>query len=355
MRRILVLALIITTAVTAHAQNCAQTLRLARSTYDQGRLHELKGLLTKCLENNEANGFTKQERVEAYKLLTMGYIYLEEPEKADSSMLLLLNTDYYFKPNEKVDPQEFLGLYKTFRTDPVYRVGLKAGPIATQPNVSESNVANDGNSSYRNKIGFLVGGFVEIPVLKKFILNPELYFVNKKFELNNQVNIVETPSTESQSWISLPVSLQYQFFREKFKKDEARIMPYVSVGAQADYLLSGNINLTTERVGYAPVAPKTVDSKSVRNPINISAVASAGAKMKFGPGLLLAEVRFVYGLSNITNSDGIYANQDLVFSNYLVDGIYKLNSLSLTVGYGYNIFKPKKLKNKVRTSIKKRA
>src|SRR4051812_40329491 len=88
-----------------HAQNtlaqttsCAQTLRLARSTYDQGRLHELPELLKNCLEN----GFTKPEKVEAYKFLALSYTYLEEPDQADAAMLMLLQTDHYFEINEGV-------------------------------------------------------------------------------------------------------------------------------------------------------------------------------------------------------------------------------------------------------------
>ena len=55
--------------------SCAQTLRNARATYDQGRLHELPDLLAGCI----GNGFTQQEKVEAYKLLTLAYIYLAVP------------------------------------------------------------------------------------------------------------------------------------------------------------------------------------------------------------------------------------------------------------------------------------
>ena len=63
---------------------CAQTLRLARSVYENGRLHELEGLLEGCVK---ADQWTTQERVDAYKLLTLAYIYMEEPEKADAMML----------------------------------------------------------------------------------------------------------------------------------------------------------------------------------------------------------------------------------------------------------------------------
>ncbi len=353
MQRFLVLSFLIGTAGVLQAQNCAQTLRLARSTYDQGRLHELPALIAGCLKDNSAAGFSKQERVEAYKLLTMGYIYLEEPKKADSCMLLLLQTDSYFKPNKDVDPQEFLGLYNTFRTWPIYRLGLKAGAVGSQPNVVNSNVTNMGNTAYKNAIGVTFGAFAEIPFLKKIVINPELYYSSRKFELDNSIAVVQTPMTESQSWVSAPISLQYEYNKIKFEDDKAKILPYAALGVQFDYLLSASVDITTERVGYSPVAPKTVDVKSLRNPLNISAVASLGGKMKLGPGLLIAEARFVYGITPVTQSSSIFENQNLVFSNYIADSIYKINSISVTVGYGYNFFHPRKLTKKMRTSIKK--
>ncbi|MEQ8423852.1 MAG: hypothetical protein RIA63_04020, partial [Cyclobacteriaceae bacterium] len=109
----------ITSYSYAQTSTCAQTLRLARSTYEQGRFHEIPALLESCLRGGDGN-FTKQESVEALRILTLSYIYQEEPEQADVAMLRLLNTDHYFEVNENVDPAEFTALYATFRTDPVF-------------------------------------------------------------------------------------------------------------------------------------------------------------------------------------------------------------------------------------------
>lgn len=143
----------------AQSSSCAQTLRLARSTYEQGRLHEIPTLLESCLNN----GFSTQEKVDALKLLTQTYIYLEEPTKADATMLQLLQTDHYFEINEAIDPAEFVALYKTFRTTPIYRIGLKAGAVTSQPNVTSSDVANEGTGVYDNRFSFLAGVSAEIP------------------------------------------------------------------------------------------------------------------------------------------------------------------------------------------------
>ena len=103
--------------VFGQAASCTQVLRLVQSTYEQGRLHELEALMAVCLKN----GFDEQQKVTAYKYQTLAFIYLEEPEKADESMLALLNTGqagHFFKPNDAVDPAEFIALWKKFRRDP---------------------------------------------------------------------------------------------------------------------------------------------------------------------------------------------------------------------------------------------
>src|SRR5688572_13888746 len=120
--------------IASFGQSCTQTLRLAQSTYEQGRLHEVPTILKKCLDEG---GFTDTEKVNAYKILINSYIYLEEPELADETMLKLLEADHFFKVNEAVDPAEFIALYKTFRVDPLFRIGFKVGPTATMPAISQ--------------------------------------------------------------------------------------------------------------------------------------------------------------------------------------------------------------------------
>ncbi|CAN5336974.1 hypothetical protein BH10BAC4_BH10BAC4_25440 [soil metagenome] len=350
MKRIFLLAgFFVSGYYIADAQSCAQTLRLARSTYEQGKLHELPLLLDKCLGENGFN--TLPEKVDALKILTLAYIYLEEPEKADETMLKLLQTDHYFKINEAVDPAEFVALYRTFRTLPIYRIGGKFGAMATQPNVSSSNFANDGTSKYDSKIGVIAGATAEIPVFKhRFTLNPELYFQLRNFSFNNTHGIASTPSTEAQSIIALPVSLQYGLLKKQIEArkllNKFAIEPYVGLGIQADYLLSSSLTISTSKTAELPIAEKTYDVKNQRNPLNISAIISGGAKLEAGPGYLILEARYYYGLTKLLNSKDVYANPFPVFDNYAVDGIFSLNSVSISVGYAYNIFNPKKLISK---------
>jgi len=345
MKRILYALPLAIFAFTAHAQltSCTQTLRLARSTYEQGRLHEIPDLLTRCI----ADGFSQQERVEAYKLLCLSYIYLEEPAKADEAMLNLLRTDPYFEINPSTDPAEFIALYRTFRTTPIYRLGVKMGANASQPNVASYVAANEGTSKYSSGISFQGGVMVEVPLNSRLTLDAEANLILKTFKYENKVTYNEIVTgdprnftingQENQTWATVPVVLQYRLFENKFN-------PYIGLGASFDYLLGATNKFSRAKEQAASLDEQSISLDGYRNKINASAVATLGAKMKVTGGFAFLEVRANYGLTNLNNTDDIYAlyAKTLSTGGY-VDGIFKMNTLSVTVGYVYNRFNPKKL------------
>ena len=348
MKRILQLCAVVLSGCSfaAHAQSqCAQTLRLAQSIYDQGRLQELPDLLQNCIKS----GFNDEERVNAYKLLTLTYIYLEEPAKADEMMLALLRTDTEFKVNDAVDPAEFVALYKTFRTKPTYRIGGKLGATATRPSVISADYVNDGTTSISSSYGFVGCVATEIPLsgkMDKFTLNPELSFtlisfkgVNEKGDNPLADTSLSTPATEKMAWISLPVSLQYTVFENEAKTSNY----YASAGLSADYLLSANKAISSIREGNSGLDQNTYAVDGQRNAFNVGAMLSAGFKQKIGKGYLVVEVRYKMGLLPLSDKADTYANPTLVFDNKYTDGIYRLNTLSLSAGYVLNRYNPKKL------------
>lgn len=320
---------------------CTQTLRTARSTYDEGRLHELPALLENCLRH----GFSDQERAEAYKLLTLSYIYQEEPAKADETMLHLLRTDPYFQINKEVDPAEFIALYNTFRTNPVYRIGLNIGFNSTQPNVVSSIESTDGSSEYSSKISLQFGITGEIPVRDKYTISASLQLQQKSFTYTNRVHrgtdadgteLFNTATgLEKQSWISLPLAVQYRI-------NDGKYNPYIVGGITSDYLLDAEMTIERTRDGAAAVPEKSIVMTPQREKINVSAVIGAGAKLRIFSGYFTAEARFQYGILKVNSETTAYQNQDLVFSTGYGDSVHRLNSLSFTIGYIQNIFKPKK-------------
>ncbi|MBL0744960.1 porin family protein [Chryseolinea lacunae] len=345
MKRVLYALLFAFPAFTTYAQltSCTQTLRLARSTYEQGRLHEIPALLSRCLEG----GFSQQEQVEAYKLLCLSYIYLEEPQKADEAMLNLLRTDHYFEISPSTDPAEFVALYRTFRTTPIYRLGAKLGANASQPNVVSYVPANEGASKYSAGIGFQGGVMVEVPLTKKFTLDTELNFILRNFKYENKSTYTEIATgdprnfaitgKENQAWATLPVMVQYRFLESKFN-------PYIGLGASAEYMLSSTNKYARTKEQASSLDEQSISLDPYRNKLNASALVSLGAKLKVTGGFAFMEVRASYGLTNLNDTEDIYTlyAKTLPTGGY-VDGIFKMNSLSVTLGYVYNRFHPKKL------------
>lgn len=347
MRRLAVAAALILIAVAPHmarAQQkpttCAQTLRLARSVYENGRLHELPNLMGDCFAKSE---WTTQERVDAYKLLTLAYIYLEEPEKADDMMLNILKTDPEFKPNDNIDPAEFVALWRTFRTEPVYRLGVKFGANATQPNVHSYTALNEGKENYEHGYGFQGGVSMEVAIFNDLlILNPELYFQSKSFKANNTFfeDGQKTAGKISLRSLSLPVSVQYPL-PIKRKRIDPKWSPYVSAGVATDFLLGVVTDLETNVQNQSPVNTSSTE-KTQYKLFNFAPIVSVGVKGKVKKAEIVAEIRYNFGASTIFDKQKLYDSQYEVFGNKFVHGPFSLNTLSVSVGYLLNKYIPRK-------------
>ncbi|CAN5228558.1 hypothetical protein BH09BAC3_BH09BAC3_20790 [soil metagenome] len=364
MKKLYFFALIYTVALSsgfAQKTNCTQVLRLARSQYEQGRLHELPTLMDGCL-SGQGGSFTKEEKKEAYRLLTLAYIYLEEPEKADETMLALLNTDHFFEINETLDPAEFIALYNKFRNKPVFWGAFKIGLNATQPNISKSYFVGSqasGKGSYGlNPSIQLFLTFEKDILTKKFphkgvkkgesLLSfaPEIGFVSRGLTYSNAElafadedplkAISSQEFTLSQSWLDFNAIINYKF------NNSQQFKTYVGLGPGVSYLLSSN-NLAKTVLGNGFTnTGSAVDDKSSYKSLIYSVTAIAGLKYKFGDLYVVADVRYQYGLVSIVDP-AKRTNPDIAYNYQGVYNDYSVNNFSINVGLAYPYFKPKKL------------
>jgi hypothetical protein len=336
--------------VFGQASTCTQTLRLVQSTYEQGRLHELEGLMAGCIKA----GFDTQQKVQAYRYLTLAYIYLEEPEKADAAMLELLNADHFFKPNDAVDPAEFIALYRKFRVNPLFRVGIRLGPTATMPSIQETfyvGSSAQGNGKFAPKVGFSLGLAFEKDFpkfIKNFSIAPEIVFVTRSYSYSNPLlteNIktpgnavfAQDPNLLKQSWLDLNLLVQYKLSESKFN-------PYVSIGPGISYLLASANNISTQVEGQGAITGSDIDTKTSYNPLAYSAIISVGSKIRLGGFYLTGDLRYQYGLNNVVDASS-RSNPVALFDYGYVPPNYRQNNLTLNVGLVIPYFSPKKLVN----------
>lgn len=347
MKKILVVMLFAGASYQSWSQKAApaQTLRLATSTYEQGRLHELEGIL------GNLTGFTKEQKVAAYKLLTQAYIYLEEPKKADTTMLNLLATDNYFAINKEIDPAEFVALYHTFRTEPIFAIGVRFSPLVIQPTVvTDFYTTADarGTGKYSVGIGIAAGLFFEKKVKEKITFSPELLYASRTFkdltslfEKDNTDELLGTIDvTFKQTWLDLNLITQFQL-----GKKNSLFNPYIAAGPGFSYNLRSFIQPVTTGLSGVSVSGPDIDIKNSTEKLMYSFLVAGGAKLRIGSIFVSLEVRYQYGLNKAINFDTRTNYENVLDYGYQLND-FRMSSASVALGVSYPVFKPIKLKNK---------
>jgi len=299
----LVLSVVYASQAQDQTTACAQVLRSARAVYEDGRLHELPALLTPCL----TQGFSKEERVEALRFLTLTYIYLGEPNKADESMIRLLKADHFYEINEAVDPTEFINLYRQFKTDPVFSVGFIFGVNNTQTSVINTHYVfpnGAGAGNYTGNININLGVSFEKDFGKKFTLNPELLFVNRAFTYTNDnlffnqdgepIENSGNSAKHSQAWLDFNALVQYKISEKRTSSY------YILLGPAMQYLMSSNAEIET-RTGTQVVSGPGIDLLQSSNQLNYAASIGVGARFRIGSVYFRPDIRYQYGFTNITD------------------------------------------------------
>ncbi len=336
--------------VFGQASSCAQTLRLVQSTYEQGRLHELESLMAGCLKS----GFDTPQKVSAYKYLTLAYIYLEEPEKADAAMLELLNADNFFKPNDAVDPAEFIALYRKFRVDPVFRFGFTGGLTSTMPAISEMFYVGGsalGYGKYTPKFNVSAALVFEkdfFGFIKKFSIAPEIGYTVRSYIYSNpqltykdenpdNPNFILEENLQKQAWLDLNLLGQYKIMESKFN-------PYIGIGPGISYLLNSSTEIQTVVIDRNTITGSAIDTKSSYNSLAYSVIIAVGAKIRTGAFYLTGNIRYQYGLNNVVN-ESTRSNSEALFGRAFVPSNYRHNNVTFNFGLVIPHFSPKKLIN----------
>ncbi|QHT68893.1 PorT family protein [Rhodocytophaga rosea] len=324
------------------AQNtCSQTLIKAQIAYYEGRADEVPSILADCLKE----GFTDEEKSQAYRLLTLTHLYLNESQNAENTMLSFLRLNHYYKINEAVDPTEFINLYNQFRTRPFYLISPKIGTnvsfIQVLKNFSPDNT-KEVNYSYHTVLGYRVGAAVGFPIHSKITINTEIYLSGKNYAYKNNLFGYEALSfNEKQTHIELPVLASYS------PKNDKWLRPFVQGGFSADVLLNAMANVsridqTNDIELKKQVTGPSINLNTQRRRLNYNAILGGGVTYTRGKNIMIVDVRYSFGLLNAVKPKNRYTNTELVYKYGYMDNDIRLNAFSVSVGYVIPVFRPKK-------------
>ncbi|MFA0964153.1 porin family protein [Roseivirga sp. BDSF3-8] len=332
-------------SLSAYGQNCEQKLREAQLTYEKGRIDQVPTLLEGCLNS----GFTKDQQIAAYKLLVLNYLYYNEKKKAEEAMTFFLKLNPEYKVQEGIDPPEFINLFNSFRTWPVFLYSPRIG--INMPYIQETrrySVDNDFeyNGNYSSTIGYQGGIVMEIPY-KKLSVEPGVFFTVTNYTFSDKLlDYADVNFEESQTSVNLPVVIRYRF-------GENRIKPFIGAGGGVRYLLgaSGSIirnDSVDVELTNREVPRSDLDLSEQRNTFGFYAIGSAGVqiKSKRSTGLWNVDVQLQYGLSDIVNGENRTADPSLMYSYGYIDNDFRMHSISINIAYSIPVYKPKLLNKK---------
>jgi hypothetical protein len=336
--KILIPLLFFACSFYGNAQNtCVQNLRDARNAYDEGKLQSLPELLLKCIEN----GFSKEEKVEALRLVTLSHLFNEDQQKAETSYLRLLKIDPEFKANEESDPTELLILAENFDTDPKFFFGFKGGAsyniMDSKPEFSH-NLQEPG--SYDFPLGISGGLFFQYPINDKFSANLEAIYSYRNSLLNRPLGGAESSAfftvEETQQGLEVPILVNYKLPWIN------RFLLEATGGPSFHYLLISDLNTRGSGTEL-----NNLDMLPYRNQFNMSGIIGLRANFKeLGANYITLEMLFQYKVLSEVNQDAMpeEVRIQLATSSTYTDFNYKGHALWLRLGLRFPYFKPELIK-----------
>lgn len=338
MKKYLLLAAIAFLGLTAiQAQNtCGDQLKVAQRRFDDGLLDDIPQLLASCMKS----GFTDEERANAYKLLIQTYLFTENQEKADEVMLQFLNKfpSYAIANN---DPKEFINLYNTYRTDPIFKVEIKFGLNFCTPSLVEPYGTGNTKTitpTFSPKIGIAI----ELNYLNKLYKNLDYCigtsYTLSKFSYSNNPNGYSTVTGDFKStYIGIPIGVRYNY---KLKG----INLIAKVGVEPVYLLASTVSLTrTDNIiGRQEPFAGTENLIGSHKKIDIRPLIAVGASFKMGRNSLNVSAGFKF--STMTQINKQYTNPTLQTKYFFGEDVLLMNQSHVSISFIRPIYKPKKIK-----------
>lgn len=319
---------------TLLAQDCSLKLQQAQDYYNQGRVELVPEVLDSCLRE----GFTSDEKIQAYKLIIRSSIFDGRMQEADSLMQLFLKQYPEYELTE-ADAVDFSYLFNLYDVRPLASVGLHGGLQRTYLRGSEGHLTS----------GLGTGGEYSGYMTIRLGLN-SLVYLNDRFDLGVDLDFSSVNITYQEPYMSFAkISYEEQISRLEMPiqliykhRSYGKFTPYGYLGAGLTYLLSSSatvvlsptdLNLGSERTG--PSLDRTED----RHLVDFFTGIGAGFRYKLPKSFFFVQIDYRLGMTNQFKDEG-YTEGDLEWYYYYTDDQFRLSNASISVGFQYNIYKP---------------
>ncbi len=355
----------------AQQDDCEQILRTAFEEFNSGHFYGLSSILKPCIEN----GFTLEQRQRAYFLLTQAYLLTDDPTAADESYLKLLKANPEYVADESRDPIDIVYLSKKFTASPIFSLYGRLGTNVVLARVIHDIDLFDGlngkdlKETYSVSPGYQLNVGIDWSITDHFSLSGGLQYMLTSYR-HTTTGIFGRDVLEFHdklNWVNIPIAAKYSLTSGRFK-------PFVYAGYSTNFLVSEkatvkyqNKNANQDEIngGETTVSMTSpiLDLRYKRNLLNNAIVIGGGFRRKIGLNYWMIDFRYSFGLRNIVNIKNQYANNtdESKYENSLTplmlysqtEDYFRLDNLSVSIGYIYPLYKPRKAKHAKATSKSK--
>ena len=325
-------------------KSCLNTLREAKELYEGGLIDEIPELLSGCMET----GFTRAQRIEAYKLIILAYIFDDDQFEAEKMMNEFLKKfpEYEVVPN---DPVEFVYLLESYKTASFYSINLFAGPNFSNPRITEMySTLDQTQSEFSDKMGsgFHVGLGVSRNLWKSININFDFIYSWQSFKLTeksnvqienriNPANFTEIIIEEKFKKIDLPLTFTYGF-------GKGNLNYFLRLGGMVSFMVENTLSPQRTQYGTEAISESETDISKQREQVSFAVLGGFGLEYKVPRGFIILDVRYHVGLNNMVKEDSRYEFPRFWSRYFYVDNNYMLDHLSVSIGYYFSIYQSKK-------------
>jgi hypothetical protein len=325
-------------SISSFAQkSCLNTLREAKDLYEQGLINEIPQLLSGCMES----GFTRAQRIEAYKLIILSYLFDDDQFAAEKMMDEFLRKfpEYEVMPN---DPVEFVYLLESYQTSSFYSINISFGPNFSNQRIIETySLVDRTHTKFSDQIGtgyqFLFGisrnlwkdinGSIGVIYSKNNYSQKEI----TDYNIGDGLSPFDEQSTsEYLTKIDVPLTFTYRFGR-------GNLNSFVRFGGMESFITSATLKPVRTQPLIEPISNEISINKN-REKYFFSLVTGTGLEYKVPRGFIVLDIRYNIGMQNIVNTDNRFSSQRHLY----MDDDFKLNSLTVFLGYHFRIYQSKK-------------
>jgi len=344
-RKALILVLILFALRASGQTNCSadETLKSAGIAYQSGlflnSIKSLEVLLDSC-------DITRKEKQQALELLAKSYVEIDEMDKAETTVNILLRNFPHYDLIESENPEQYNRLVKKYKIHPLITIGVKNVANWLQHKTTGVYTVLDGldysQPQAKAPYWFTYYGMAEYEFIDGISANIDLMFFLSSY---NRV-IEKEPTfrltyTEHDGFIEFPVYLKKYFHLGK------NLLAYASGGAGLIYMWKarGTVTLsyTTQDIitgrdadfsGYL----EDVDYLDMKNRATGQWNAGIGVGYKVKNLRLFLDARYLGEIGSFTDPEKSDMFPELKNDFFYIDQKMKLNQFEMGATISYTLF-----------------